>query len=350
MFRSQASSWLTFLADPAGPSSGPPPKRPLQAEQLTRLWQLAELHGVLPAVVANISAAAETYGFGRIIATSASAQSPAEQLAAALAGPKEMLPPPAAMTLIVRRQATELAAAMAESSAPATILKGVDFADRLYPIPGFRRFGDVDILVPESALPKAERVLRDLGYLPKPTAMKYEGGYGQQSFCRDGAMGGPVEVHWNLINSPSVRRGISVAFDDLELLPPPAGQAGLPIPAPASVLLIAALHAAASHCFDRLQLLCDLCQAARGAAGEIDTDWLSAAARRTGSSLALSVALSVTGKILREPKCFELIRAAKLPRGLLWRPLLTRGVVLRRHARIDSFRRSLFREMLKKPR
>ena len=118
---------------------------------------------------------------------------------------------------------------------------------------------------------------------------------------------------------------------------------------PASLLLIALVHAGASHCFDRLQWLCDILQAVRRTAGDIDTEWLSGAIARTGSSLAARAGLGLTGAILDEPQCRGLLEKLSLDRrDGLWKLVLTRGVVLRAHAGIDSFRRNLFRTMLKR--
>ena len=86
-------------------------------------------------------------------------------------------------------------------------------------------------------------------------------------------------------------------------------------------------------------------------AHEIAADWLTRAIRRTGSDLAVSTALHLTGKIFGEGQCSQLRRRLDLSeRSGLASLLLTRGVVLRSHARIDSFRRCLFRAMLKRSR
>lgn len=343
------ASWLTALADPLG-ARPPLPEHRLKPRALERLLRLAETHGVLPAVASNLRQVAQSAGAERIIRTSGGA-SAQENLSAALKGPQETLLERTALSLVVRRQSEELLDALRRRDVPAVVLKGTEFADRLYPIASFRPFIDADVLVPPAALSDVRAVMQQLDYLPKPTKMKYNSGYGEQSFWRKGRPGGAVEIHWNLVNSPTLRRGVSVEFEDLQFEGSQAGSSGRPRLSPASLLLIAAVHGATSHSFDQLRLLCDVCQAARGAAGEVDADWLSDAAKQTGASLALTAGLGLAGRIFREPKCDRMLQRLGLAgRDYAWRVLLSPGVVLRAQTRIDSLRRTLFRAMLKRRR
>jgi hypothetical protein len=121
------------------------------------------------------------------------------------------------------------------------------------------------------------------------------------------------------------------------------------------------VHAAASHGFDRLQPLYDICLAARSCAGETEIRWLGEAVKRTGAQLALATSLALCRRLFEEPACpgpptqnsalgnlSHLQRVLRLPRRGAWSLLLTPGVVLRGHARRDSFKRQLFRELLKR--
>ena len=233
---------------------------------------------------------------------------------------------------------------------PAVVLKGPDFADRLYPDPGLKPFRDIDLLVPPRALADIEQVLEHLGYRPaEPAPMKHAGGYGQRSWRPSDGPGGNLEIHHNLVNSPTLRRRVSVEFDDLEIDENSAAAAELPKPSPSALLLIAAVHGATSHSFDRLQILCDVCQSVRGAAGHIDNQWLAKKAKQTGSSFAVATALALAGRALGEPACFSLLQ--ELRRALpirIWPGLLTPSVVLRSHSPVGAFRREIFRELLKR--
>ena len=342
MRASHCKIWLSVLADPQCSDVRELPQ-PLSAEELRSLLVMGEVHGVLPAVVGNMRKIAQNRDSGSIVAADAGKSGQAV-LAEAFDDVQVKLRHSAALCLLLRQQAREITSALGDEGIPVTVIKGAECADRLYPHPSDRRFTDVDLLVSTAAFQAAEAVMGVLGYLPKDTSMKYDSGYGESCFVRRGQPGGVVEIHWNLVNSPTLRRGISVAYEDLQL----DSDGRL---TPASLLLIAAVHGAASHSFDRLQLLCDVCQAARGAAGQVDIDWLSAATRRTGSCLAVTAALDLAGRTFTAPECGQVLEQLKLPRQSgIWKLMMTPAMVLRAHATLDSPRRSIFRQMLKRSR
>ena len=337
-------AWLRALADPAGPAEVLPAKR-LTLRGLGALCDLADRHGVLPSVLANLRQAIARHGAGCVVETKE--KDPPGEGAATLARAEERLVKRTALSMLLRRQAGEVAAALQAESLQAIVLKGADFADRLYPRPALRPFSDVDLLIPERAVPDVERVMARLGYEPSLAGMKYASGYGERGWRRPGQAGGTVEIHWDLVNSPSLRKAVSVRYEDLQLVEPVAA-CGLCRASPAAMLLIAAVHGATSHGFDRLQILYDVAQIVRGAAGPVDADWLAGAAKRTGAALAVSVALSLGEKVLGEPRCAELGGRLRLPVSTwLCRAMLTRGTVLRARAPIDGLRRQAFREILK---
>jgi hypothetical protein len=345
LFISRVGQWLLALADPAGPA-GKLPSRRLMADEPEHLCRLAGLHGVLPAVAENLSRVVATRGAGCILRRPADAE---RELAAALARAEDQRRKLAALSLVIRMQRKELTEALADKAVPAVVLKGEDFADRLYSRPELRPFSDLDLLVPRRCLEEAAGVLRRLGYQSGENSMKYADGYGEQTWRRPGQPGSKVEVHWNLVNSPTLRRGVSVEFEDLLLEDAAPAAGGQPRLAPCSLLLVAAVHAAASHSFDRLQWLYDVAHLLGGAAGGIDEAWLAEAARKTGGARALSAALDLTGRALCRPECGRLLdRLGISPPPRVFRIVLSRGGLLRGHAKIDSFRRQLFRFWLKK--
>ena len=372
-------SWLLALSDPArlrsaqggprrgeaGPRAALPDGR-LRATAFATLCGLADRHGVLPPFLANCKQVTAEGGAERIVRsprTASAKRRAADATARALADAERRLVRQTGLAMLLRGQAAELVAALAESGVTAVVLKGTDFADRLYPRPGLRLFRDVDILISESALARTDLCLERLGYQATAASLKYASGYGQCGWRRpldhargrpelvEGqpeAPGGTVEIHWDLVNSPSLRRAVSVPLEALQV-ERPASPGSLPRLSPASVLLAAAVHGATSHAFDRLQVLYDVTQAVRGAAGPLDEAWLAEAAKRTGAAFALEVALALVGEVVAEPQCGELLARLHLPRSTcLWKPVLTRGVVLRAHSPWDSLRRQAFRELLKR--
>jgi len=331
MIPRRVQRWLVALSDPA--CELPLPRQKCRDGDRRLLVDLAARHGVLPAVAEALRRTGVEHD-------------------AAMAAARERRVALAALTLALRAQLREVLAALAAAGTTVLVLKGAEAADRLYPAAHLRPFTDIDLLVRPDDAGAASAALADLGYRRAEASMKYDAGYAETAWQRPGRpAGGTVELHWNLVNSPTLRAAVSVALDDLATAA--SGEASLPAlrAAPASLLLIAAVHGAAHHGFDRLQLLWDVAQCARGAAGPIDAAWLAQAAGRTGAGLALRAALDLAGRVLGVAACGELAGRLGLPaapRSL--RMLLTRGVVLRAHAWRDSFRRQAFRRMLKRPR
>jgi len=335
MWLNQTHALLLALADPRGPDDLfdlAPPK----PSGLRQLLELADRHGVLAIVMENLR-----HLPGRATGPWHSFQP--EPTAWEWA--KERMRRRTGLSLVLRRQARELTGRLHEAGLPALVVKGCDFADRLYSHPSLRPFTDVDLLVPERSLPETRQVFKALGYQPVPVPMKHATGYGEESWRHPNLPGGMVEIHWNLVNSPSLRRALSVTYEDLQLEP----HDGRLRPSAAALLLIAAVHGAASHGLDRLQPLGDVVQSVRGAAGALDETWLARAVRRTGTGRALATALALAHKVYGEPDCLNLLNRLGIKRRA-WpgRLLLSRGVVLRAHAPRDSFRRQLLREFLKR--
>ncbi len=327
---SRTQQWLLALADPQGARLDRLGRSP-RPKDLGGLWDLADRHGVLPAVVQNARAA-----------MAAAAPSATEDAFAAAQGP---LSRRLALAALLRGQLAPITRALLQGGVPAAVLKGPDFADRLYPARHLRPFTDLDLLAPPERRHEVFDVLKSLGYQPLQAGMKYQEGYGEMSWRLADRPGGCVEVHWNLVNSPTLRRGLSVEFDDLQWQ---RSDGCLPAATPAALLLLASVHAAASHGFDRLQLLCDVVQIVRGRAGAPDLDWLGQAASRTGASLALAASLDLAGRLLDHPPCLELKSLLKLRTFPFFRLVLSPAVVLRAHAYRDSFRRQIFRQRIKK--
>ena len=315
--------WLLHLADPAGAAA---PTRALPADTGT-LLRLADAHGVLPTVMARLPAAVR-----------------------AKAAPvwRPTLEGGAAQTLVLRQTARRLLAALAAAGLPALVVKGPAFADRLYKAPGWRPFTDIDLLLHRHDLPAAGAVLRAAGFQPEGIELKHAAdSYGEEKWVADVAgLTVLVELHWDMIGSPTLRQGRRVV---LALLRGAGGR-----DEPAALLLVAAVHAAYGHAFDRLQPLVDVLQAARGAAGPIETDWLAQRLRDGGLAPGVALALDLAARAFRAPACDALRRDLGLRRPPLWlRRLMSPSVVVAAEAsshRLQAWRRQATREWLKQTR
>ncbi|MGO8705270.1 MAG: nucleotidyltransferase family protein [Candidatus Brocadiia bacterium] len=334
-------AWLMFLAHPAGARKPQPP--PLPGERWMELVKLADQQGVLPAVAANLQERARNGSDG--------VQASQEQLGQALREAQTILRRRAAFCLVMRSQLAEVRASFSAAGVPCMVLKGPEFADRLYPNPGLRPFTDIDLLIRAADKGSARDLLGRAGYAATPERQApqdaHPGEHAQESWTNGQTAGGTVELHWNVVNSPTLRRRISIGFDDLQTVSLPGDS--LAHPSPSALLLIAAIHAATAHKFDRLQPLCDVAMAARGAAGPLDVAWLRAIALKAHASLSLAAACALAGECLGEPACEAVVRDLNLPRRARWtRRLLNAEVALGAESGQAALRRQLFREMLKR--
>ncbi len=315
-------AWLLHLADPGGAQA---PALPLAAVE--ELLRLADAHGVLPTVLARL---------------------PAADRGAAAGGLRPRLEAAAAQTLVLRQAALTLSRALADAGVESLVVKGPSFADRLYRAPCWRPFTDVDLLLRRADFDKATAVMQTAGYRPEGIALKHDAAdYGEEKWVANlGGLDILVELHWDMIGSPTLRRGRRA---DLALLRSDGGGHS-----PAGLLLMAAVHAAYGHAFDRLQPLVDLLQAVRGIAGPIDQDWLAQRATEGGLRPGLALALDLAGRAFGEPACDALRRSLHLRRPpLLVRRLMTPRVVVAAESGAHgllAWRRQAVREWLKRAR
>src|SRR3990172_5510558 len=233
-FHSDVDQTLFQLADPRRPAATMPT---LTDDQWQQLFALAGTHGVLGIVLGNLK--------GHDLPTTPSWEFAQRRWRAELV-----------ISLRLRRHANQLIEAFAAASIPAAIVKGIDFADHLYPQPNLRPTRDVDILIPRDDWTEAPRVLEALGHVKKPDPWTKHGAseYGEQCWRHRTSAEIEIEVHWNLIRNPSLRRRASVRYSDLNW----AAGTKNPCASAASRLVIAAVHATFTHQFDRLLLLCDI--------------------------------------------------------------------------------------------
>jgi Uncharacterised nucleotidyltransferase len=337
--------WLLVLADPKPTSVGQPDMR-LAGRDILPLCLSAEWHGVLPQVAGRIE---------RLLA-----ENPGQLLADATAGPmilaelepvRRRVAERSAMAMFLGAETRKLLGELSGRDTKVVVLKGIDFATRLYPQPALRPFVDIDLLVREIDWKTVSDTMARLKYAPQEIRLKHATGYAERSWENPAMPGAMVEVHDNLVNSPTIRRGVSVRLEDL---PMERGAHGLLRPTPAGLLVIATVHGAASHSFDKLQHLCDIAQIARGRAGKINEPELRECAASTGANFCIAAGLDLAARTFNDPACAELLARldfrwpCRLTRLLVTPALVIRSQGPRR--RVGSWRRQLLRQMLKNRR
>lgn len=355
MFSDAISSWLLFLSDPepdaAQASAVHVPRKRLNAAQAIELWALARQHGVTGAVSARWNSICQRAGQECIV--SVTDKQDIAALAQAIGAARADWFGFVASALFLRSRTCEVLAAFERQGISAIVIKGEDFADRLYRQPGLRPFRDIDLLLSPDDYRAANDMLPRLGFRASEADLKHSEGYGEISWTSTTPPEVSLETHWNLINSPAQRRQTSVTLAHLALAESTVNGRRSPRPTPASLLLMATVHAVLGHRFDRLQQLCDIRQICRGAAGSIDEAWLREAARETGATTALAAGLEVTSRLLGDADSAGLLQRLRLqrPHGIqagVSRWLVGPQTLLHPEAPFSKFRRTLVREWMKR--
>lgn len=336
-------AWLLRLCDPAGPP-GMPTKR-LDPPGMVRLLRLADEHAVTGAVLANVGRITLASGRDRIVR---GATGPAgADVEAAIATARDRWFGLNVQSLVLRQRAGRIAEALAEADVPAGIVKGEDFADRLYAPAGLRPFRDIDLMVPRERMAAAAEAMESLGFREAGCG-RHVGDYGERTWDSDDRPLVRVDVHWNLINSPAQRRRSSLPSEAF----PWEARAGSRLlrTTPAALVLIAAVHAVLGHRFDRLQQLCDIRQICRGAAGPVDVDWLREAAARHGVETAVAGGLEVTARLLDDGAVADVRRrlASRGAAAVPWRLLVHESTLLEPRRPLTRLRRKVVREWMKR--
>lgn len=330
-----AKQWLVWLADPA--TNAPAPEPTIALSELSALLLAAELHGVLPLCLAGL----RRPGAAHCGASGASTSERETMLAAAGLRAAELL----GFQMRLQHFGGKAEQSLEDQGIPFIPVKGRTFAERLYAHPTLRPYTDIDLLIPLTARDAVGTVLQAHGFALH--TMEYRGtkDYFEDKWLHDSNPDVMIEVHCDLVHNPKLRAAFSLTYADVLAAGDGDGADAT------ALLLVACAHGAASHQFDRLQHVLDVTQCARGAAGAIDVGRLRRVAGRCGLTLACAGALSLAGRMFREPHCLELAR--QLVPGALDRAasgLLTPGLVL--DARSDdrsaaSWRRKLFRQALR---
>ena len=291
--RLEQRAWFVWLGDPRPPVTVP--ARPLPPPALVEILARCALHGVLPAAVRNMNRMVKAGDVGRLLETKAP-RSSKECLQDILSDATERLVPMVGRSELLRTVESELDGTLRAHGIEPIVLKGTSFADGLYPDPSLRPFTDIDILVPRAAMPDVRRTMASSGLIPtSDISRRHAGGYAEERWTHPVLEGTLIELHWDLVSSPTVRKVVSLTYEDLLPLIGSDGRLSA-----SALLLVAAIHGTAGHGFELLQHVVDVAQAARGAAGAIDAHELLSAAKGKGQRLAVEAALLTAALILSD--------------------------------------------------
>ncbi len=179
-----------------------------------------------------------------------------------------------ARQITARHQADEIRAEI-----DAIPLKGLHLAHRVYPSPGLRDMGDLDVLIRREAIRDADHALRRFGYEPEFDPRQVDGGtLNAVEYWREGSL--PVHLHWHVSNASLPHFMYRIDVDEIWR---DARDGAL---APHHLLVTLCEHAL-KHSFAELIHLTDIELASRS----VDWALVAETARRWGLELAVHYAL-----------------------------------------------------------
>jgi len=159
-------------------------------------------------------------------------------------------------------------------------LKGPLLARALYPDPVIRPASDLDLLIQREDIGKADALLREMGYRRAPDAHSWEFDltYDQATFYVHEELL-PVDLHWELLSSPSFRQSSRIDSDEVWARAVAATVDQEPVLALGreDCLLYLALHLAVHHAFSGAIWQLDVALALHRYGGELD--WKALVAR-----------------------------------------------------------------------
>jgi hypothetical protein len=181
-------------------------------------------------------------------------------------------------------------AALSEAGIAMASFKGPALAHSYYDAPSHRTYVDIDLLIPEDAIGRADEALKSAGL--QPTNVYWHeavrSGYGEVTYL--GPNHTMLDLHTHPIREPAIRRAFSWTTADLLSRSTVTHVAGIELPVldPEDMLIAVATHA----CYDgayRLGWLLDIARIEQS--GRVRWDVLAERCRGTGIGLPVQVVL-----------------------------------------------------------
>ena len=257
----------------------------------SKLLQLAEFHGMVPALTGALSAACpERVGAETLQTLRFRSQRVIQQNNSLVAELLRLLP------------------SFEAQGIPVLPYKGPENAGSMYGSLALRPFGDLDLLVGEGDLPRAEALLRDQGYIQKERLLW------QAFFERPDGLG--IDLHWRLAPRWDPAPG---SFEELWARARLAPLSGTQVRtfAPEDLLLVFCIQLVmdARSARQRLIQVCDTAALLRSCP-ELNWDGVLARARAVGARRMLLLGLRMAHELLGAPLPPSVARRVQRERSL----------------------------------
>ncbi len=295
MTRAAIENWLARLSDPRGLNAAWPAEAIAadDARTVDRLLFEAERHSVQPVLFGHLLGLLRHDPDAFILGTG---KQRGERALALIQSVNEKRLQETAQVMVLAEVAREVRSAMA--GLPVALVKGLDFAEQIFGGIQYRSFADIDLLLHPSVEPDLRDILMRQGFnehQPKADDV----GYTERQWLKPHPQVGYilVELHTDLVHTKRLRERISLDYERY------AGERSGGV-TPAARLILAAVHAATSHLFGRLQYVVDGMMAARVG---VDGKELGQRAVETGAVLPLRTMLRLATEIFGAEECRELL-------------------------------------------
>lgn len=194
----------------------------------------------------------------------------------------------------------DLLARLAEVHTPVILLKGAHLAKFVYPHPGLRPMGDLDLLIPPDRLSQAHQALISMGYTVKRNFSIQQERKTHHHLPPYHLGNEVVELHWT-IASP-----LSSLKIDLEGLwrrarPAPGRHTSAWLLSPEDLLLHLSLHLLQDEFFGGIRRIYDIAQVLDFYQTELDWETLADRARQWGNVKGLFLTLHLAADLFNAP-------------------------------------------------
>lgn len=157
------------------------------------LMKQARLHGVAPVLHAVVNKGAPLHSWPAAVFDALQTEAASE----------------AVRSVLTQREIRRVLATLSDAGVASLLLKGAAFAYTLYSHPSHRPRGDTDVLVANSDVAVATRVLKELGYSTQ--SQEASGSLLQSSWeiCDATGLSHSIDLHWRISNSPLLARAFT---------------------------------------------------------------------------------------------------------------------------------------------
>jgi hypothetical protein len=215
--------------------------------------------------------------------------------------------------LLLTAELLRIMQALRIDNIPAIAYKGPVLAASAYGNLAMRGFCDLDILLPETDVRRALRIMPELGYraeynLTSAQEAKYFRTTCEYNFLHE-SNHTPVEIHWQIVPP---KLGLTFEFSRLwsraRLLS--IGNSRIPVLSPEDTLLVLSVHGF-KHLWARLKWVCDMAMVL-SSSDDVDWTYIMNEAERMGALRIVLVAFSLVNRMfateLSEPILAKLLR------------------------------------------